>query len=94
MSIMCSAEQAGQFLYHQMHIFHTLTMFGACGNDIDSCGIDAAVAKNIGKLGNILLDAVEHPCKQVTEIVREHIIRIDICILTQIFHIPPYICPA
>lgn len=41
------------------HIFHTLTVFVAGSDNINSCGVDAAVAENICELGNIFFDAVK-----------------------------------
>ena len=40
-------------------------MFSAGGDDINSCRVDAAVTENVGKLGNVLFDTVEHPGEQV-----------------------------
>ena len=76
-------------LYYQPHIFHTLTVFIAGGNDINSCGVDTAVTENIGKLGNILFNPVKHPCEQMTKVMWEHFLRIYACLLTKPFHLPP-----
>ena len=81
-------------LYYQPHIFHTLTVFIAGGNDINSCGVDTAVTENIGKLGNILFNPVKHPCEQMPQIMGKHFLRIYACLLTKPFHLPPDICTA
>ena len=62
--------------------------------DIYSSGVDAAVAENIGKFGNILLNAVKRAGKQVSKIVRKDLVRVDICLCTKTFHLPPDVCPA
>ena len=49
-------------LYYQSHIFHTLTVFVAGGDNINSCGVDATMTKNISELGNVLFYAVEGTC--------------------------------
>ena len=77
-----------------MHIFHTATVFGAGGDNIDSCGVNAAVSENVGKLGNILLNAVKHTGEQVAEVVRKHLLRVDLCLDAQSFHFPPDIRAA
>ena len=77
-----------------MHILHSLAVFRASGDYVNACGIDAAVTENISKFGDVLLNAVEYPCKQVTEVVREYFVGIHICILTQIFHISPDVSSA
>lgn len=52
------------------------------------------MAENIRKLGNILFDSVKHTGEQVAQVVREHLLRIDICLDAQCFHLPPDIRAA
>ena len=42
---------------------------------IDSCGIDAAVSKQIRQTNDIFLYAVEDSCKKVSEIMGEDLFR-------------------
>ena len=49
-----------RYLYDQPHLFHTLTVFCPGRNDINSCCVDTAVTENVGKLCNILFDAIKH----------------------------------
>ena len=58
-------------LYYQPHIFHTHTVFGAGGNDINSCSVNAAVTENIGKFGEILFLLVKNAGKEMAEIMRK-----------------------
>lgn len=50
--------------------------------DIDTSGIDAAVAEDVGELGNVFFDAVEHPGKQMPQVVRKDLSRVNIGLLT------------
>ena len=38
-------------------------MFTTRGNDINSSGVDAAVAEDIGELGNVFFQLIKCPCK-------------------------------
>ncbi len=53
-------------LYYQPHIFHTLTVFVAGSDNINSCSVDTAVTKYISEPGNVLFYAIEGSCKQMT----------------------------
>lgn len=46
-----------------------------CRHDVDSCRVDAAVPSNVRQLGDVLLDPIECPRKQLPQIVRQHIAR-------------------
>lgn len=94
MDIMLLCLSAGYFLYHKTHIFHALTVLCACGNDIDSGGVDTAVTENVRQLCNILFNAVKHTGKKVTKIVRKNLVWIDIGIPAKFLHVTPDICPA
>ena len=75
-----SPQEVATFLYYQVHAFHTLTMFRACADDINSCRIYAAVTENVGKFGDVLFNAVKHSGKQVAQVVGKDLLRIDICL--------------
>ena len=77
-----------------MHIFHSFAVFGAGGDDIYSCGVDATVTENVGKLCDILFNAVKHTGEQVAKIVRKDLLRINICLYTECFHLSPDIRAA
>ena len=77
------------FSYNQPHMFHSFAVLAAGGNDIDSGCVDAAVAENIRQLGNVLFNAVKHPCEQMPQIMREYFLRIYPCLLAKTFHLPP-----
>jgi len=47
------------FLYYQPHIFHTLTVFVAGGDNINPCSVDTAVTENISELGDVLFNAIK-----------------------------------
>ena len=64
------------------------------GNDIDACGIDAAVPEDIRELGNVSLDAVKHSREQMPQIVREDLTRVNVRLLAKSFHFPPDVRPA
>ena len=82
------------FSYNQPHIFHTFTMLGAGADDINARRVYTAVTEDVGKLGNILLYAVEYTGEQVSKIVRKHLVRVDARLRTQRFHVPPDVRPA
>ena len=44
-------------------MFHAFAVFTAGGNDVNSGGVDTAVAENVGKLCNILFDPIKHSCE-------------------------------
>ena len=80
-------------LFYQSHILHSPSVLRARRNDVQPCGVDAAVTEHIGELRDILIHFIEHPRKQMSEIVREHLIRAYASVGTDRFHIPPDICP-
>ena len=73
-------------LYYQPHIFHTLTVFVAGSDNINSCGVDTAVTEYVCELGNVLFNTVEGSCKKVTQIMGKHLLRIYARLLTKAFH--------
>ena len=50
-----------------MELFQLTAVLLSGGHDIDTGGIDAAVAQNICQLGNVLFDAIECAGKQAVE---------------------------
>ena len=77
-----------------MHIFHAAAVLGAGGDDINSCGVDAAVTENVGKLDDVLFDAVKHAGEKVAQVVRKYFLRIDVRGFAQGFHFTPDVCAA
>lgn len=69
-------------------------MLTAGGDDINACCFYTTVTKNIGKLGNVSFNSVEHPCKQMPKVMRKHLFRIYLCFKAEIFHFPPDIRPT
>lgn len=69
-------------------------MFRTGGDNINSGRVDVAVTENIRKFCNVLFNAVEHPCKQVAQVMRKHLLRVCICFFTQCFHFPPNVRAA
>lgn len=72
MPIMCSAADSGGFLYDQAHTFHTSAMFVTTCYYVNSCGINAAVAENVGKFSDVFFNAVKGAGEQVAQIVRKY----------------------
>ena len=77
------------FLHDQAQAFDLSAMLGSGGHDIDSCGVDAAMAQNIRQLRNILLDPIKSPGKELAQVMGENLGRIHICSMTQPFHLRP-----
>ena len=65
MLIMSSPPSQAVFSYHQPHILHPPAVLFAGRYDINAGCVDAAVAEDVGKLGDVLLDAVKRAGKQV-----------------------------
>lgn len=65
------------------------SVFRSYCHNIDSSRVDTAVTQNICKFRNIFFDAIEGPDKELSEVVRKDLGRIDACGLTQLFHLRP-----
>ena len=92
-----AADFGGFFIFmlnYQVHIFHTLTVFIASGDNINSCGVDAAVTENVSELGNILFDTIEGSCEKVAQIMGKYLLWIYPCLLTKAFHFTPNVGSA
>ena len=80
-----AAEFGGCFCFfrlnYQPHILHTVAVSRSGGDNINSGRVDAAVTENIRKLGNILFNSVKHTGKQVAQIMRKYLLRVDVCFL-------------
>ena len=66
-------------------------MFQAGGHDIDSGGVDAAVAQNVRQLGNVLFQTIEGSGEQLAQIVGEHLAGLHPGFFTKSFHLCPNI---
>ena len=74
-----------------LHFAHVLR---ACCDHIDTRGINACVAEDIGKAYDVLFDAVEGAREQVPQIVRKDLTWQHVCLLAKAFHHAPYVMPA
>ena len=81
--IMSFTAMAWRFLYYQAHIFHTAAVFGSGGDYIYASCIDTTVPKYVGELCDVLLDTVEYPGEEMTEIVREHLLRVYVSLFAK-----------
>ena len=79
---------------HQTHFLHAMTMLHSRGHDVDACGFDAAVPEDIGELGDILFDVIKRACKEMAQVVRKHLFRVNLRAFAQRFHIPPNVGAA
>ena len=61
MDYVTTADLGGFFLAldYQLHIFHSLTVLIAGGDNINPGCVNAAVSENVCKLGNVLFNAVK-----------------------------------
>ncbi len=64
-------------------------MNSAAFHGVDAGNVDIGVPENIRKPGDILVDAVVRPGKQVAEIVREDFVRRDSGAFAQLLHVSP-----
>lgn len=92
--IMSSPPLRAVFSYHQPHILHPPATFFAGRYDVYSCGVDAAVTEDIGKLGDIFFNSVKRAGEQVAEVMRKHFAEIDVRIPAKLFHFSPNIFTA
>ena len=64
-------------------------MLGAGGADVDTGGVDAAVAQQVGQLGQVLVQPVERAGEQVAEVVGKHLFVGDAGGAAQGLHLAP-----
>ena len=79
----------GLLLNYKAKPFDFSTVFCSGGHDIDSSGIDTAVAKNIRQFCNILFNAVKSSGKELPKIMREHFGGIHTCRCAKPLHLCP-----
>ena len=89
MWIMSLASGWRLFLQDEVHPFHPPPVLLPCGDDVETGRFNAAVPEDVGQLCDVLVDSVKHPGEQMPQIVREHLLGIDIGGTTQSFHLPP-----
>ena len=63
-----------RYLYYQPHIFHLAAVLGACGDNVNSCGIDTAMAEDIRQFCNIFLDTVKYASKEMSQIMGKYLV--------------------
>ena len=80
-------------LNHQPQFLDLNGMFPPTGDGIKTGGIDATVAENICQLCDVPILVIVSSCKQMPQIVREYLVRIDIGLSAQLFHLRPNITP-
>ena len=51
------------------------------------------MTKDVGELGDVLLQTIKNPCEQVAKVMREHLAGTYSGILAERFHLPPDCCP-
>ncbi len=57
-----------------MHILHTLTVFRAGGDDdVNACGVNAAVTEDVRKFGNILFDGGHDRTRSLSQSSKERL---------------------
>ena len=69
-------------------------MGGAGLQGVDAGGVDAAVAQDIGKAGQVLLHLIEGPGEEVPEVVGKDLPRRHPGLPAETFHLPPEVGPV
>ena len=65
---------------------------GCCS--INSCGVDAFVAEDVGKLSDILFHSVKGSCEKVAQVMRIDLGGRNVCVTAELLHIAPYVVAA
>ena len=76
-------------LSYQTQPFQLPLMFRTRGDQVDSGGLNGAVAQHVGQLGNVPADLVEGPRKEVPQVVGKHFGWSYPSRFTQGFHLRP-----
>lgn len=74
-------------LNHKPQPFYFAAVLRSGGHDINAGGFNAAVAKDVCQLGDVLLDAVKRPGEEFAQIVGEHLGRAYFGRSAQAFHL-------
>ena len=82
------------FLYDKTQPLDLAPVFRSGSHDIDSGGVDGTVTQNVGKLCNVLFDAVKGAGKEFSQIVGKHLGWLYPCGFTQLFHGRPDVAPV
>ena len=86
---------SGFFIWeNQSQAFDHLAVFPSRAHNIDPGGIDAAVAQNIRKLGNVLIQIIKSSGKQLPEIVGKYFLHCHVGPLAQPLHPGPNAAPV
>ena len=70
-------------------MFHAFAVFVSSCDDVDACGVDAAVAEDVGELGDVFFEAVKGAGEEVSEVVWGYFVRVDIGFFAKVFHFAP-----
>lgn len=81
-------------LKQQSQAFDLSAVLRARGHNIDPGGIDAAVAKNVRQLGNVLFNGIKGPGEQLAQIMGKHLAAAYSCPAAQFLHPGPDTAPA
>ena len=76
-------------LDHRTQAFNFTAVFGACGHNIDTGGIDRAVAQNVGQFRNILVNAVEGSGKEFSQVMGKYLGFLDTRFPAKLLHLSP-----
>lgn len=77
------------YLYDKAQSFDLATVFNTSSHNINTGGIDATVSQNVSKLGDIPLDSVECPGKQLPKVMRKHLRSLNTRSFAKLLHLPP-----
>ena len=77
------------YLQQQMHALEQPPVLLAGRHEIDAGRVDAAVAQDIGELRDVLFQFIKRPGKELSQIVRKHLVRAYLCHRAQAFHSGP-----
>lgn len=61
-------------LLHQFHPFQDFLVGGYAYRYIDADGFNPGMAQHVGQMGQVLFHLIEHPGKQMPEIVRKYLV--------------------
>ena len=79
------------FVYPYIHAIDYIFMIAYAGRHIDPGGFDGRVSENIRQMGQIPLNRVKTPGKQMSEIMGKHLRLLHPCLAAVLFHLMAYI---